>query len=95
MSSITLEAYEAAEREYTLHEERIGWRVHALVTVLIWAAVIPINVIVAAQFPWSMFVIAGTAIGLFFHWLGYRHAEENTLRRQSRIEERALGLGDH
>ena len=89
MTTISLESYEAAEREFTMQHARIALRVHALVTVLIWAAVIPINVIVAPQFPWSIFVVAGTGIGLFCHWFGHRHAEEDIRRRQSRIEERA------
>jgi hypothetical protein len=94
MTTITLEQYGAAEREFTMHQARIALRVHALVTVLIWAAVIPINVIVAPQFPWSIFVVAGTGIGLFFHWFGYRHAEEDTRRRQTRIEQRASAAHD-
>jgi 2TM domain len=88
MSAITLEQYEAAEREVSLREAGIGLRVHALVIVLVWAAVIPINIFVAPGFPWSVFVVAGTAIGVFFHWFGYRHAGRD-IRRQQRIEQRA------
>jgi hypothetical protein len=44
---------------------------------------------VAPGFPWSVFVVAGTGIGLFFHWFGYRHAEQDIRRRQQRIEQRA------
>lgn len=54
-----------------------------------WAALIPLNVIVAPEFPWSAFVVGGTAIGVFFHWFGYRHAERDIRRRQQRIEARA------
>jgi 2TM domain len=89
MTTIALEDYEAAEREFSMHEARNALRVHALVTVLIWAAVIPINVIVAPQFPWSIFVVAGTGIGLFFHWFGQRHPDQDIRRRRARIEERA------
>jgi 2TM domain len=89
MSTITLEQYEAAEREVSLRETLIGLRIHALVIVLVWAALIPINIFVAPEFPWSAFVIAGTAIGLFFHWFGYRHAGQDIRRRQQRIEQRA------
>jgi hypothetical protein len=88
MSAITLEQYEAAERDVSLRETLIGLRVHALVIVLVWAALIPVNILVAPDFPWSVFVIAGTAVGLFFHWFGYRHAEQD-IRRQQRIEQRA------
>jgi hypothetical protein len=37
--------------------------VHAIVTVLTWPAVIPINVIVAPPFPWSIFVVVGSSLG--------------------------------
>jgi membrane protein implicated in regulation of membrane protease activity len=89
MSAITLEQYEAAEREVSLREALIGLRVHALVIVLVWAAVIPVNIFVAPGFPWSAFIVAGTAIGVFFHWFGYRHARQDIRRRQQRIEQRA------
>jgi 2TM domain len=91
MSAVTLERYEAAEREVSLRETLIGLRVHALVIVLVWAALIPVNIFVAPGFPWSVFVVAGTGIGLFFHWFGYRHAEQDIRRRQQRIEQRATG----
>jgi membrane protein implicated in regulation of membrane protease activity len=89
MSAISLEQYEAAEREVSLREARIGLRVHALVIVLVWAALIPVNIFVAPGFPWSVFVVAGTAIGVLFHWFGYRHAGRDIRRRQQRIEQRA------
>ena len=40
--------------------------------VLLWAAVIPVNVIVARQNPWAVFVIAGTGLALLIYWLRYR-----------------------
>jgi hypothetical protein len=89
MPAITLQQYESAEREMSVHETLIGLRVHAVIILLVWAALIPINIIVAPDFPWSVFVVAGTAIGVFFHWLGYRHAEQDIRRRQQRIEQRA------
>lgn len=89
MSAITLEQYEAAERDVSLHETLVGLRVHALVIALVWAVLIPVNIFVAPEFPWSTFVVAGTGIGLFFHWFGYRHAEQDIHRRQQRIEQRA------
>ncbi len=89
MSAITLEQYEKAERELSLREALSGLRVHAAVILLVWAVLIPINIILAPQFPWSVFVVAGTAIGLFFHWFGYRHAGKDIRRRQQRIEQRA------
>ena len=89
MSTITLEQYETAERELSLREALTGLRIHAAVILLVWAVVIPINITVAPGFPWSVFVVAGTAIGVFFHWFGYRHARKDIRRRQQRIEQRA------
>jgi 2TM domain-containing protein len=89
MSTVTLQQYESAEREMSVHETLIGLRIHAVIILLVWAALIPINIIVAPQFPWSIFVVVGTGIGLFFHWFGYRHADRDIRRRQQRIEARA------
>jgi len=59
------------------------------VTLLVWAVLIPINITLANDFPWSIFVVAGMAIGLYFHWFGYRRAETDIRRSQDRIEARA------
>jgi len=58
MSTVTLQQYETAERELSLRESLTGLRVHAVVILLVWAAVIPINIIVAPGFhgrsSWSL-----------------------------------------
>ena len=54
-------------------------------TVFIWAGVVLLNVFVATGFPWSIFVILGTGLGVFFHWYGYRHISDDTRRRQETI----------
>jgi hypothetical protein len=58
MSTVTLEQYETAERELGMRETLTGLRVHAAVILLVWAAVIPINIIVAPGFhgrsSWSL-----------------------------------------
>jgi uncharacterized membrane protein len=87
--TVTLEQYERAELEISMREARIGLTVHAIVTALVWAALIPVNFVVAPDFPWSAFVVAGMAIGLFFHWFGYRRAETDLRTRQARVEARA------
>ena len=84
--TLTLEQYESAEREVFLHGARVGLWVHAVVTAAVWAVLIPINIVVAPQFPWSIFVVFGTGLGVFFHWFGYRRAELDIRRRQERIE---------
>jgi len=84
--TVTLDQYEQAEIEISMREARVGLRAHAIATVLVWAVLIPINVLVAPEFPWVAFVVAGMAIGLFFHWFGYRRAEADVRARQARIE---------
>lgn len=87
--TITLEQYEQAERELALREAGTGLRVHAMVTLAVWAVLVPINVFVAPAFPWVVFVVLGMGVGLFFHWFGYRHADADVSRRQQKIEDRA------
>jgi hypothetical protein len=87
--TITLAQYEQAERDITAHDSLVGLKVHAFVTLLVWAALIPINIVVAPQFPWVVFPIAGMAVGLFFHWIGHRHVDADMSRRQDSIERRA------
>ena len=84
--SVTLEQYESAERQVSRHDASVGLWIHAIVTAVVWAALIPINIVVADQFPWSIFVVLGTGIGVFFHWSGFRRAELDIRRRQERIE---------
>jgi hypothetical protein len=91
MATISLKDYQRAEREASITQARIGIWAHAAVTVLVCAAVIAINVVVAPEFPWSVFPVAGMTLGLFLHWwFGYRHLEEMIQRHQAEIERRAL-----
>lgn len=87
--TVTLERYEQAELEISMREARVGLVVHLIVTALVWAALIPVNIFVAPEFPWSAFVVAGMGLGLFFHWFGYSKAETDIRNRQQRIEARA------
>lgn len=87
--TVTLEQYERAEREISMREARVGLVVHALVTLIVWGVLVPVNIVVADEFPWSIFVVAGMGIGLFFHWFGYQRAETDIRRRQEHIEARA------
>ena len=73
--TVTLEQYEQAEREVSMHEARIALRVHAIVTVAVVAALAMVKIVIANNFPWSVFVAVGMSLGLFFHWFGYRRAE--------------------
>lgn len=84
---VTLENYQRTEREMTQRQAWAGLRIHAAVTALIWAGAVLLNVFVATGFPWSIFVVLGTGLGLgvLFHWHGYRHTSNDTLRRQETI----------
>jgi hypothetical protein len=92
--TVTLEQYERAELEVSMRESRIALFVHAVVTAVVWAVLIPVNVFAAPEFPWSAFVVGGMAIGLFFHWFGFRRTERDVRNRQTRIEAHARELLD-
>ena len=92
MTQVTLQHYKVAELELAETEGRKAMLGHALVTVFVWAVVVPINIWVASEFPWSLFVIAGTGIGLMFHWFGYRRTAEDTAEHQQAVYERAQAL---
>ena len=90
MTQVTLEQYQSVERRATHEEARRGFRVHAVVTALVWILVLAINATVADEFPWSIFPIIGMGIGLWFHWhFGVVRSEELTGRRQADVERRA------
>ena len=72
---------------------RGGLVVHAVVTVLVSAVLLVINVTLADEFPWSAFAVGGMTIGLLAHWwFGYRNLETELTARQHKIEERAAAL---
>jgi hypothetical protein len=62
------------QREQEMIHARNKVRVYAVLMAVLWAAAIPINVIVARQNPWSVFFIAGTGAALLIYWLRYRKA---------------------
>jgi hypothetical protein len=83
---ITLRAYQQAERDLEVAHARTGLAIHAIVTVLVWAALIAINVVVAPQFPWSPFPVVGMGIGLAFHYIAVRRIDRAVTERQAQIE---------
>ena len=86
---VTLREYEQAERELTLRDGRVGLVAHAVVTLVVWVVVTVVNVVATPGFPWALFVVGGTGIGLFFHWFGFHRAEIDLRRRQEKVEARA------
>jgi hypothetical protein len=90
VTALTLREYEDAELAAATDEGRRGLRIHALVTVLVSAVLIAVNVVWAPQFPWSPFAILGMSIGVLMHYLfGVRWVEQLTRKHQLRIEQQA------
>jgi hypothetical protein len=93
-SNVTLQAYQNAERDMAHQRERTGLLIHSIITVLVSALVIVINVTLAPEFPWSPFPVVGMSIGLAAHWwFGYRRLDEQLRSQQQQTEARAAQLG--
>lgn len=89
--SISLQEYQRAERESSVAQARVGLTVHAVVTAFVWAVVVTLNLTVAREFPWSVFPVVGTGIGVFVHWwFGYRDTDELVRKHQLEMEARSL-----
>ena len=89
---VSLEEYKRAEQSAAAVEGRRGLLVHAWVTVAVVIALVIINVLVAPEFPWSIFPAIGMAIGLGFHYRGLRNLPRDVATRQSQIEGEASRL---
>ncbi|WP_107774108.1 2TM domain-containing protein [Nocardioides sediminis] len=91
--NITLPDYEAAERVMAHEEANTGLAVHGIVTVLVSAGLIVLNVIVAPEFPWSAFAVGGMLIGLVAHWwFGHVKLDEQITKRHQETEARAARM---
>jgi 2TM domain len=92
-STITLQDYEQAERVMAHEGARVGVIMHGIITVLVSALLLVLNLTVAQGFPWSAFAIAGMAIGLGTHWwFGYRNLDMHLTAQQRKTEARAAQL---
>lgn len=90
MGEVTLEFYNAQEWNTAGREARRGVRIHAAVTVVVVLALVAVNVVVAPEFPWSVFPALGMSIGLWFHWyFGVRRGEEFMRHNQEDVEQKA------
>ena len=88
----TLNRYEVAERALAEVEARRGFTVHAIISVVVWAIVIPVNVFVAPEFPWSAFAVGGMLIGLIVHYaFGARLIGRSVQEHQRKVENLAFG----
>lgn len=90
-STLTLPAYEEAEHTLAHDEGRRGFTIHAVIALIVWAVVIPINVFLANEFPWSAFVVGGMTIGLIVHYIfGVRLVDRTLDEHQRKVERLAL-----
>jgi hypothetical protein len=87
MAETTLQLYKEQERLLAARGARHGFRVHGVVTLVVIAALVAINVLIAPEFPWSAFAAAGMLLGLFFHWyFGVHRGDEFVQRHQMDVE---------
>ena len=90
MPSLTLAAYQDAERAVALEEGRRGFAVHLVITCLVVLGLVVLNITIADEFAWSIFPAIGMSIGLFAHWyFGVARADDVVRRHQDEIEHRA------
>ena len=90
MTNLTLEAYQQVERDAARKESGRGFTIHAAITVVVCLGLIALNILVAPEFPWAIFPVAGMSIGLFAHWFfGVNHIDEFTRQNQGDIEREA------
>lgn len=92
-AQITLQQYERAELVMEQESARTGVLVHGAVTVLVAIGLVLINVLLAPEFPWSAFAVAGMSIGFAAHWwFGYEKLEQQVAAKQRSVEARAATL---
>ena len=91
---LTTDQYKQAERDVILEESQRGWRLHAVIYLLVNAGLIALNLAVIdvteTNVVWFPFPLVCWGIGLTFHYLhGVRWAERELRGRQDVIEEHA------
>jgi 2TM domain len=92
-TNITLHDYETAQQAMAHENATTGVLVHGIVTLLVGAGLIVINITLAPEFPWSAFAVGGMLIGLLAHWwFGYVKLDDQLTRQQQQTEARAAQL---
>lgn len=87
---VDLETYKRAQREVGVEKEERAFRNHAIVYVLVNAALVAWNFLSDPGTLWFYWPLAGWGLGLAFHYfMGVRSAEEEILQEQAIIEDRA------
>jgi hypothetical protein len=90
---ITLHDYEAAERSMAHDTAMSGLTVHTVITLVVAAALIVVNVTLAPEFPWSAFAVGGMLIGLLAHWwFGFVKLDDAITTQQQKTEAYAANL---
>jgi 2TM domain len=75
MPEIALADYERADRELDIGDARSGFTAHAIVYVMVMAALIVLNLTIMTGFLWFVFPLVGWGIALAAHYLfGVRRA---------------------
>lgn len=89
-TTFKMSEYQDAERALAHEDGRRGFIIHTVITLVVWAIVIPINVFLADEFPWSAFVVAGMSIGLAVHYVfGVRLVDRSLSTHQRAVESLA------
>jgi hypothetical protein len=92
-ANITLRDYETAQRAMAHESATTGVAVHGIITLLVSAGLIIINITLAPEFPWSAFAVGGMLIGLLANWwFGYVKLDDQLTRQQQETEARAAQL---
>lgn len=92
-ANITLREYEKAERAMAHESATTGVAIHGIITLLVSAGLIVINITLAPEFPWSTFAVGGMLIGLLAHWwFGYVQLDEQLTKQQQQTEARAAQM---
>jgi 2TM domain len=76
-------------REYIVEDAREGFTAHAVLYVLVMAALIVLNFSFVTGFWWSGIVLVGWGIVLGLHYLYLRRIERADTARRARTEQRA------
>jgi hypothetical protein len=75
MPEITLADYERADRELDIEDARSDFTAHAIVYVMVMAALIVLNLTIMTGFLWFVFPLVGWGIALAAHYaFGVRRA---------------------
>lgn len=88
---LTVERYERAEVDMQQHVGRRGFAVHAVLYVVVVAALTTINLVGNSDVIWFPFVMVGWGIGVLIHYLtGVRWSGADIRRHQKAVEKHAL-----